>query len=147
MRAPCGARDDVAGEQIATTHLVVIGGEIGAEAGPVRFEDFGRHGEARDEARHMVGRAAEQPVGPFGHPLVTFGALTQIVPRFRLQIPSREALVATIVRVGHGIDMLRRALAIIDRGEGLGRIAKRRVHGDVADEFAADIDPAAVAQG
>jgi hypothetical protein len=45
----------------------------------------------------------------------------------------------------HDVAVLGRALAVVDHGEGVRRVAERRMGRDVLDQFAADIDAPAVA--
>ena len=67
----------------------------------------------------------------------------QILTRARQQEVGREGL--SIFLKCHDIVVLGRALAVIDHGEGVGRVAERRMGRDVINQLAADIDATAVA--
>ena len=92
----------------------------------------------------MIGRAAEQAICPFGDAPVRFTALAQVVMVLRLEVPGGAAL--AVLLVAHHLDMLGQALAVVDLAEGTRGIAEGGMGCHVADELAADIDAAAIAQ-
>ena len=67
----------------------------------------------------------------------------QILARARQQEVGREGL--PVLLECHDVAVLGRALAVVDHGEGVRRVAERRMGRDVLDQFAADIDAPAVA--
>ena len=92
----------------------------------------------------MVRRAAEQAVGKISNTLVADHAPLQILARARAQ--EIDGMAAAVLLVGHLRAKRRIGLHVVERDDGLRRIAERRVRGDVVDLFVTDIDHAAVAQ-
>jgi hypothetical protein len=67
----------------------------------------------------------------------------QILTRPRQQEIGREGFSILLER--HQVAILGVALAVVDHGEGLRRIAERWMGGDIFDQLAADIDAPTVA--
>ncbi len=103
------------GGDAASVDRAVVGAEVRAEARADRIEHLGHHGQAGHEARHMVGRAAEQPVAPGGDAPVRFHALREVVSAARHQEPGAEALAALLER--HDFQVLGGALAVVEHRE------------------------------
>src|SRR6266849_5615383 len=130
-------------ENVVAAHVPVVVADVVAEARPDAIEHGGVHHQAAHIAREVVRRAAEQPVRPGRDAAMGLEAALQILARARQQEVGRKSF--SVLLEGHDGAVLRRALAVVDHGEGSRRVAERRVGGDVLDHFAADIDATAVA--
>ena len=133
----------VRGEDVVVPHMPVVVLDVVAESRADAVEQAWVHHEPAHIAWEIVGRAAEQPMRPGRDAPVRLETLLQILAPPRQQEITREGLAALLE--GHHLAVFRRALAVIDHGEGARGVAERRMRGHVVDPLAADIDPPAVA--
>jgi len=131
------------GEHVVGAHVAVVVADVVAEALPDAVEHRRIHDQTADIAREVVGRPAEQAVRPRGDAPMGLEPALQILARARQQEVGREMV--PVLLECHHIAVLGRALAVVDHGEGVRRVAERRMGRDVLDQFAADIDAPAVA--
>src|SRR5262249_12621421 len=135
--------DTVGGENIVAAHVLVVIADVAAEALTDAVEHRSIHHQAANITRKVVGRATEQTIRPRGNSTVSLEPSLQILARPRQQEIGREGFSILLER--HEIAILGVALAVVDHGEGLRRIAERRMGGDIFDQLTPDIDAPTVA--
>jgi hypothetical protein len=135
--------DSVGGENIVAAHVLVIIADVVAEALTDAVEHRRIHDQPANITRKVVGRATEQTMRPRGNSTVSLEPSLQILTRPRQQEIGREGFSILLER--HQVAILGVALAVIDHGEGLRRIAERWMGGDIFDQLTADIHAPAVA--
>ena len=154
-RAPVGAlvevrlaralrRQDRVGEvEVARARVLVIGGDALRIGAAVAVEYRRPDGQPGDRGRHMVGRAAQEPVREPGDGAVRRGADLEVPAAARFQEIGRDALAAILdpEHVAHVVG----ALEVVHRGVHPRGIGEGRVVGDVAHTLLADIDRPPVA--
>ncbi len=92
----------------------------------------------------MIRRAAEHAEGEIGDAAMPQHAPLQVLARAWAQEINRMA--GAILFVGESFAVGGIGLHVVERGHGRGRVAKRRMAGDVVDPLAADIENATIAQ-
>ena len=123
--------------------MLVIAREILAEAWREPIEQRGVHRQPGDQAGDVVGRAPDQAVGCVGDRLHRAHAAGEVLASAAAQPMQAVTLAVLLEReqfAPFGI-----GLELVEAGNGLRRVAERRVAGDVVHPLGADIDGAAVA--